>query len=80
MFSLSNECVVYVESNGYRGKGEIKWINDGYNVPHYSAFISVPFQNSRWNNLGVYEKDAITKAIERCKEEIEMALDRCTLC
>ena len=80
MFTLNNECVVRVEHNGYKGVGEIKWINDGYNVPHYSAFISVPFQNSRWCNLGVYEKGAISKAIERCKEEVEMALDRCTLC
>ena len=80
MFTLNNECVVRVEYNGYNGKGEIKWINDGYNMPHYSAFISVPFQNSRWCNLGVYEKGAISKAIERCKEEVEMALDRCTLC
>ena len=80
MFTLDNECVVYVESNGYRGNGEIKWVDDGYNVPHYNAFITVPFQNSRWCNLGVYEKGAISKAIERCKEEVEMALNRCTLC
>ena len=80
MFTLSNERVVRVEHNGYEGVGEIKWINDGYNVPHYSAFISVHFQNSRWCNLGVYEKGAISKAVERCKEEVEMTLDRCTLC
>lgn len=77
---FNNECVVRTRQNGFMGTGEIKWVNDGYNVPHYSAFISVPFQNSRWCNLGVYEKEAISKAIARCKEELEIALDRCTLC
>lgn len=80
MFTLSNEGVVCVERKGYKGTGEIKWINDGYNVPHYSAFISVPFQDSRWCNLGVYKKGMVAKAVERCKQEVEMALDRCTLC
>ena len=77
---FNNECVVCIGQNGYKGTGEIKWVNDGYNVPHYNAFISVPFQNSRWCNLGIYEKGAISKAVARCKEEVELALNRCTLC
>lgn len=67
--------------DGHTGTAEIKWIAENqWSVAHYGAFISVPFQNGRWENLFVYDKEKLSEAIEKAKEHLEMALSRCTLC
>ena len=66
---------------GHTGTAEVKWIPENqWNVAHYGAFISVPYQNSRWENLFVYDKEKLTEATEKAKQYLEMALSRCTLC
>ena len=66
---------------GRTGVAEIKWIEENqWNVAHYEAFILVPFQNSRWENLFVYDKEKLAEAREKAKQYLEMALSRCTLC
>lgn len=68
-----------IENN--TGTAEIKWIAENqYSVAHYAAFISVPYQNSRWENLFIYDKDKLPEAIEKAKQYLEMDLSRCTLC
>ena len=66
---------------GYTGTVKVKWIPENqWNVAHYGAFISVPYQNSRWENLFVCDKEKLTEATEKAKQYLEMALSRCTLC
>ena len=67
--------------NGRKGIAEVKWIQESeYSAAHYAALISVPFQNSRWENLFVYNKNELDEALDKAKEYLEMALERCTLC
>ena len=67
--------------DGLTGTAEIKWIEENqWSVAHYEAFISVPFQNSRRENLFVYDKEKLAEATEKAKEYLEMTLSRCTLC
>ena len=63
------------------GSAEIRWVEENqWGVAHYEAFISVPFQNSGWENLFIYSKEKLTEATEKAKQNLEMALSRCTLC
>ena len=65
----------------HTGTAKIEWIAENqYSVAHYAAFISVPYQNSRWENLFVYDKDKLSEAMEKAKQYLEMVLSRCTLC
>ena len=68
------------EVNGYAGSAEIRWVENKWGVAHYEAFISVPFQNSGWENLFIYSKDKLTEATEKAKQYLETALSRCALC
>lgn len=68
-----------VDNRGYTGTAEIKWMpQDEWNVAHYSAFITVPFQDSRWVNLFIFDEREISKALEKAKNVLEYALQRCT--
>lgn len=63
------------------GTAKIEWIAENqYSMAHYAAFISVPYQNSRWENLFVYDKNKLPVAKEKAKQYLEMALLRCALC
>lgn len=67
--------------NGYKGTAEVRWIQKSeYSVAHYAAFISVPFQDSRWESLFVYNKNKLDEAVDKAKDYLEIALERCTLC
>lgn len=67
--------------NGYKGTAEVRLIQKSeYSVAHYAAFISVPFQDSRWENLFVYNKNKLDEAVDKAKDYLEIALERCTLC
>lgn len=67
--------------NGRKGIAEVKWISESeYSLAHYAAFISVPYQNSRWEDLFVYDKNKLDEAVDKAKAYLEMALKRCTLC
>lgn len=72
---------IRLEINGYSGTAEVKWVRDDkYNVAHYGAFISVPFQDSEWVHLFVYDKCELDVAIGKARDYLECALQRCTLC
>lgn len=73
--------IITLMVDGHTGTAEIKWIAENqWSVAHYGAFISVPFQNSRWENLFIYDKEKLPEAIEKAKVYLETALSRCTLC
>lgn len=72
--------IITLTVDGRTGTAEIKWIAENqWSVAHYEAFISVPFQNSRWENLFIYNKEKLAEATEKVKEYLEMTLSRCTL-
>lgn len=72
---------IRLEIGGYSGTAEVKWFQDDkYNVAHYGAFISVPFQNSEWVHLFVYDRCDLNVAIGKARDYLECALERCTLC
>lgn len=78
---MRNREIIKLEVDGYTGTAEIKWIPDnGYNVAHYAAFISVPFQDSRWEHLFIYDKADLEGAKAKAENYLKSALQRCTLC
>ena len=73
--------IIKLTVNGYTGTAEVKWFDkNNWSVAHYEAFISVPFKNSSWENLFVYDKLEVLEAMENAKQHLEMALLSCTLC
>lgn len=67
--------------NWHSGEAEVRWIQESeYSAAHYAAFISVPYQNSRWESLFIYNKNELDEAIDKAKVYLEIALERCTLC
>ena len=72
---------ITLEVGGYTGTATVKWIPDnGYSVAHYGAFISVPFQDSEWVHLFVYDERNLDVARDKARDYLECALQRCTLC
>lgn len=72
---------ITLKVDGYIGTAEVKWIEENqWSVAHYEALLSVPFKNSRWENLFIYDKEKLTEATENAKQYLGMALSRCTLC
>ena len=64
--------IITLTVDGLTGTAEIKWIVENqWSVAHYGAFISVPFQNGRWENLFVYDKEKLSEAIEKAKEQTD---------
>ena len=59
-------------------KVDIFWLEESkYSAAHYSALISVPFQDSKIYNLFVYDEEKIDEAIRNATEYAELALSRC---
>ena len=76
---MSKNIILTID--GLSAVAELKWIGENqWSVAHYAAFISVPFQNSKWENLFVYDKEKLKEATQKAKQYLEMALSRCTLC
>ena len=81
MISESHSEIITLEIGGYVGTAVVEWITGSiYSIPHYGAFISVPFQNSEWVHLFVYDKCDLDVAIDKARDYLECALQRCTLC
>ena len=58
---------ITLKVDGHTGTAEVKWIEENqWSVAHYEAFISVPFQNSRWENLFVYDKEKLSECRYQC--------------
>ena len=77
---MRNREIISLEVNGHTGIAEVEWIPDnGYNVAHYGAFISVPYQNSRWEHLFIYDKADLEGAKAKAENYLKSALQRCTL-
>lgn len=78
---MRNREIIKLEVDGNIGTAEIKWIQDNeYSVAHYAAFISVPFQDSRWEHLFIYDKVDLGSAKAKAEDYLKSALQRCTLC
>ena len=72
---------IVLEYNGLQGNAEIKWIETNqWGVGHYAVFISVPYQNSCWENLFVFNPNDGQLAMKKAEERLRSALMRCTLC
>lgn len=77
------ETKLYVKTtlNNLRGEAEVMWLEaNEYNAAHYEAFISVPYQPSRWVNLFISDKHHVKEAMDKAQKYLELALQRCTLC
>lgn len=73
--------IITLTVDGHTGTAKIKWIEENqWSVAHYEAFIFVPFQNGRWENLFIYDKGSLSEATKKAKQYLEAALSRCTLC
>ena len=73
--------IITLTVGSYTGTAEINWFDENkWSTAHYEAFITVPFQDSSWENLFVYDKVDVLYAMEKAKQCLEMALLRCTLC
>lgn len=71
-------AIVRSEIDGGKGSAEICWIeNDGFNKPHWGAFIIVPFQDAKWQKY--FSAKSEEEAIERGKRDLEYSLSRCAL-
>ena len=71
---------INLTANGHKGHAGIKWIPENqYGVAHYEAFITVPFQDSRWVHLYIFNKEDINEAFAKAWEHLTGALERCTL-
>ena len=78
---MSKSELIKIEANGLIGTAEVKWIPDNqYSVAHYGAFITVPYQPSSWVHLFIHDRADLNRAIEKAKEYLQNALERCTLC
>ena len=78
---MRNIEIIKLEVDGHTGTAEIKWIPDNeYGVAHYAAFISVPFQDSRWEHLFIYDKADLDSAKAKAEKYLKSDLQRCTLC
>ena len=72
--------ITVIDDQGFKGTAKIKWVKENkWSAAHYEALITVPFKNSHWENLFVYNKDNINTAIKKAKEILEYHLSRCTL-
>lgn len=73
--------IIEMTVNGHTGYAKVQWmLETEYNMPHYAAFICVPFQRSRWVPLFISKKEECDLAVQEAKAYLEMALNRCTLC
>lgn len=78
---MRNREIISLEVNGHTGTADVKWITGSiYSIGHYGAFISVPFKDSEWIHLFVYDKCDLDVAIDKARDYLECALQRCTLC
>jgi len=69
-------AIIRSEVNGDKGSAEVCWIkNDGYNVPHWGAFITVLFQDSKW--FKYFSCKSEEEAIENAKRDLDYRLSRC---
>lgn len=65
--------------NGFEGSVKVQWIKENqWSVAHYEAFVAVPFQDTQWVNLFVYNKEELNEAISKAKEVLVDKLSRCT--
>lgn len=48
-----------------------------WNENHYEAFITIPYKDSRWISLYIYDKDSLDKALDKALQVLKSALLRC---
>lgn len=75
----NNEIIL--EYEGLKGNASVEWIEENqYGVGHYAVLISVPYQNCKWENLFIFNRNDGKLAMQKAEEHLRSALMRCTLC
>lgn len=75
----NNEIVL--EYEGLKGNASVEWIEENqYGVGHYAVLISVPYQNCKWENLFIFNRNDGQLAMKKAEERLRSALIQCTLC
>lgn len=75
----NNEIIL--EYEGLKGNASVEWIEENqYGVGHYAVLISVPYQNCKWENLFIFNRNDGKLAMQKAEERLRSALMRCTLC
>ena len=67
--------------NGRTGTAELIWKpSSKWGIAHYEAYITVPYQDSRYEHLHIYKESDrdYAKTLSRCI--LENALQECMLC
>ena len=66
------ELCIEMTVNGHKGNAEVKWFPEHWDYDQqctrqgeYKVFISVPFQDSRWESLFVFDENKREVAIEK---------------
>lgn len=63
----------------YTGTAKVKWIPENrWSVGHYEAFICVPFKDTFWESLFVYDKENLDEAVEKAAKWLDYHLEHCT--
>lgn len=52
----------------------------GWDEDHYEAFVTIPYQDSRWISLFIYDEASLDKALDKALQELKLALLRCGMC
>lgn len=80
------ELCIEMTVNGHKGNAEVKWFPEHWDYDQqctrqgeYKVFISVPFQDSRWESLFVFDENKREVAIEKAYDHLNSTLKRCTL-
>jgi hypothetical protein len=67
--------------NERTGTALVKWcLTDQWNDGHYEALITVPYKDSRWESLFIYDEEALDKALDKALQELKSALLHCGMC
>ena len=65
----------------HTGTALVKWLpKDQWNDGHYEALITVPYKDSRWESLFIYDEEALDKALDKALQQLKSALLLCGIC
>ena len=72
---------ITLEVGGHTGTAELIWKPASkYGLAHYEAFITVPYQDSRYEHLHIYKELDREYAMTLSRCILESALQDCMLC
>jgi hypothetical protein len=67
--------------NGRTGTALVKWSpKDQWSDGHYEVLITVPYKDSRWESLFIYDEEKLAEAMSKATEYLRDALSYCGMC